>query len=101
MDNKIKQLRTIGLFEGLSYLTLLFIAMPLKYFAGLPIAVKVAGMIHGLLFVAYVLAGARAAKANGWKFTRMAQVILASVLPFGPFVFDRSLSREEAQRSEL
>ena len=53
----IHQLRVLGLIEGASFLVLLLIAMPLKYLAGMPVAVRYVGMAHGLLFVLYVAAG--------------------------------------------
>ena len=51
----IKNLRILGIIEGISYLILLVIAMPMKYFMGLPLAVKFVGMTHGVLFVVYCL----------------------------------------------
>jgi integral membrane protein len=53
--SSIGLLRGIGIIEGISYLVLLFIAMPLKYFADLPIFVQIFGMAHGILFVLFVL----------------------------------------------
>ena len=84
----VNWLRTIGYCEGISFLVLLGIAMPLKYCAGMPLAVKIAGTIHGVLWVLYVAAILQARVAlkrpNGW----VAYGLVASVLPFGPFVFD-------------
>ena len=54
--NPISLLRTLAMIEGASFLVLLFVAMPLKYFAGVPMAVKVVGWIHGVLFAAVVMA---------------------------------------------
>jgi integral membrane protein len=51
----LARFRTVAWIEGLSYVALLFIAMPLKYFADLPLAVRVVGMAHGVLFIAYVV----------------------------------------------
>jgi integral membrane protein len=75
---------------------LLFIAMPLKHFAGMPIAVRVAGMTHGILFLAFVVALFRAATAQDWPFRRWVLAFVSSLLPFGTFVFDRSLKTEIA-----
>jgi integral membrane protein len=50
-----KNYLTVGKIEGYSYLALLFIAMPLKYLADIPTAVRIAGSIHGVLFVAFVV----------------------------------------------
>ena len=52
----LRQLRLVALLEGASFLVLLFVAMPLKYLAGMPLAVRIAGSIHGALFIAFVVA---------------------------------------------
>jgi integral membrane protein len=88
---RIERLRRVGKIEGISFLVLVFIAMPLKYFAGQPLAVKVAGWIHGVLFIwfCWVLARARFGGRLPWSLTFLA--FIASLLPFGPFVIDRKL----------
>jgi integral membrane protein len=91
--------RLIAWLEGLSFLVLLGIAMPLKYFAHLPLAVRVAGSAHGLLFVLYVIAVAGAYGAGRWRASRAAWAVVAAVLPFGAFVFDARLRREEGEGS--
>jgi len=92
--NALSQLRLIGLLEGCSYLVLLFVAMPLKYFAGIPTAVRVTGSLHGLLFVLFILALVRAAFARRWPISRSMLAFAASLVPFGNFALDRSLKRE-------
>ena len=92
----LRQLRLVAILEGLSYLLLLFIAMPLKYLAGLPLAVRVVGSAHGLLFVLFLAALLRAAVARRWSLGRASLAFVSSVVPFGTFVFDRSLQREIA-----
>ena len=91
LGTTIGRLRLLGILEGTSYLTLLGIAMPLKYMAGKPEMVEVVGMAHGLLFVAYCLMLAYAWLTKLLPMTWAAAGIVASVLPFGPFVFDRKL----------
>jgi integral membrane protein len=86
--------RMVGLYEGISFLVLLCIAMPLKYYAGFPQAVKVVGMLHGILFVLYILALAHVTLANRWSFVRVIGAIIASLLPFGTFVLDARLRRQ-------
>lgn len=95
MRNTINDLRTAGFLEGMSYILLLGVAMPLKYIAGAPLGVRIVGSLHGALFLIYVLLGLRAAKIYKWPAIRVFYLFLASVLPFGPFVFDRSLKQEE------
>jgi integral membrane protein len=85
----IQKLRTLGFIEGVSLLTLLFVAMPLKYAAGMPEAVSIVGMIHGLLFIAYVALAARVSLEHGWGFLRWFSLCVVSSVPFGPFLFDR------------
>ena len=95
--NSIKQLRWIGYAEGISFLALLIIAMPLKYYFSFPLAVKITGWIHGLLFMAYIWAAFRAACLNRWNYLQIAVALIASVIPFGTFVLDKRL-KEEAYR---
>jgi integral membrane protein len=90
----LRQLRLVALLEGSSFLILLFVAMPLKYLAGMPLAVRVVGSIHGALFIAFVVVLYRAARAGRWPRRRSVAAFVASILPFGTFVFDRSLRRE-------
>jgi integral membrane protein len=90
----LRQLRLVALLEGSSFLILLFIAMPLKYLGGLPQAVRVVGSIHGALFLLFLAALYRAARARAWPRRRSITAFVASILPFGTFVFDASLRRE-------
>jgi integral membrane protein len=84
-------LRRIGFAEGLSYLLLLGIAMPLKYYFGQPLAVRIVGSLHGLLFVLYVLLGVSFGRKHSWPVKEFVLLFLASMLPFGPFFFDRRI----------
>ena len=95
LTNPIGRLRAIGLVEGLSFLLLLGVAMPLKYFAGFPLAVKVGGWIHGVLFVLFCVALAHAMVAARWSIVRAGAVFVASLVPFGTLVIDGRLKREE------
>jgi len=86
--------RKVAVAEGISYLLLLFVAMPLKYFANMPLAVKYTGWAHGLLFVLYAATLVLAWQEQKWKFSKAALIFLASLLPFMPFVVDRKLKDE-------
>ena len=98
LNTTLGRLRIIGWWEGVSFLVLLGVAMPLKYFADAPQAVRIVGMAHGILFILYVLATIQAALDRDWSWKRTALVLLASVLPAGPFVVDAKILREEAAR---
>jgi integral membrane protein len=84
----------VSLAEGTSFLVLLLIAMPLKYFANLPQAVMVVGMLHGLLFIAYVILALLVRNELSWSFRRLSWVIVLSVLPAGAFFAERSTKVE-------
>lgn len=96
LDTPLGRLRFIGFWEGVSFLLLLGIAMPLKYLADRPEAVRIVGMAHGILFLLYVLAAIHAALAQNWNWRRTGLVLLASLLPAGPFVLDARILRRES-----
>lgn len=92
---EIRRFRMTALAEGSSFLFLLFVAMPMKYFMGIPLAVRVVGSIHGLLFLAYVVQLATLRINHQWDNRFSFFAFLASLLPFGPFVFDKHLREKE------
>jgi integral membrane protein len=89
----LERLRALGTIEGISTLVLFGIAMPLKYFGGMPMAVTLVGSVHGALFLAlsamFVVGTRRIPISKGLA----AAGIVAAVVPFGPFVMDRKLRR--------
>lgn len=97
MKNRISNLRLIGFIEGVSFLVLLLIAMPLKYYFDFPMAVKLTGWIHGMLFILYIVAVLMAIKAMEWGFFSVVVALGASLIPIGTFVLDRSLKRREKE----
>lgn len=90
----LQQLRLIGIIEGVSYLVLLFISMPLKYIYKFPKPVIVNGWIHGVLFVLLAAAIIYVWIIRKWPFKRAFVAGLASIIPFGTFWFDKSLKKE-------
>jgi integral membrane protein len=90
----LQQLRWIGIIEGVSYLVLLFISMPLKYIFKLPKPVIINGWIHGFLFVLLAVAILYVWILRKWPFKRAFVAGVASLLPFGTFWFDKSLKKE-------
>ncbi len=97
LKTSVRRLRAIGITEGISFLFLLGVAMPLKYFAGMPLAVTWAGWLHGLLFVAFCIALALAHEEAKWGIGRSAVIFIAALLPFGPFVIDKRLREKDAE----
>lgn len=88
--------RKVALAEGISFLVLLFIAMPLKYMADSPLAVRYVGMLHGVLFVAFIVMAVEVKREAKMDFVWLAKAFIASFLPFGTFVMDKQWKREEA-----
>ena len=88
--------RKVAKAEGISFLVLLFVAMPLKYLADIPIAVTICGGLHGVLFVAFIIL-AREVKSDYKKdFRWLGIAFLASIIPFGTFIADKEWKKQEA-----
>jgi integral membrane protein len=82
--------------EGLSLIVLMGIAMPLKYGLGWEHATMVPGWAHGVLFVAYTALLFAVGFQQRWSLGRVVAGGAASLLPFGTFVFERSLPEPAA-----
>ncbi|OTG80668.1 DUF3817 domain-containing protein [Acinetobacter sp. ANC 4648] len=91
----IKSLRVVGFLEGISFLLLLLIAMPMKYIWDNPIMVKYVGMGHGILFIAFLAVLFVVCEKQKWSIKMFIFGFIASILPFGPFVFDHKLKKLE------
>ncbi len=91
----LRQLRIVSLIEGVSTLLLFCVAMPLKYFYDMPLAVRIVGSVHGLLFVAMVIMSQLAIERVPLGRRLAGYCMVAAVLPFGPFVTDLWLKRIE------
>ena len=83
----------VAMLEGLSLLVLLAVAMPLKYFAGVPVATRIVGLAHGLAFLAYAVVLLDALATRQWSRRTAALGLLAGLLPGGTFVFVSHLRR--------
>jgi len=77
--------RIIAFLEGTSYLLLLFVGVPFKYLNGNDYVVKLLGMPHGLLFVAYIFLAIYLGLNQDWSFRKKLIVLASSVIPFGTF----------------
>ncbi len=91
------RLRLIAFIEGVSFLILLFVAMPLKYFFEQPQAVRTVGSIHGGLFVAYVILVFLTMRELKWDWAKTGLLILISFIPFGNFYADQKWLAPENQ----
>jgi len=92
---KLSWLRKAGIAEGISFLVLLCIAMPLKYIFHQPIAVKIFGWIHGILFVSFLFLAWEVKTDRNKSLKWFATAFLAAIIPTGTFFFDKKLKEEE------
>lgn len=97
MFSQINIFRIVALLEGLSYIFLLGIAVPIKYLADDPTYVKLLGMPHGLLFVAYIILAIVLGSKLKWDNKTLLFVLLASIIPFGTFIVDRKYLKTEVR----
>lgn len=95
----IGRMRLVSIAEGISFLVLLGVAMPLKYLAGIPEVTSVVGALHGVLFILYGLAAVALMFTLRWSPLWFVGAMLASVIPFGTFYIDARLKRFEARSS--
>lgn len=94
MKSTTNWLRYVALMEGVSWLLLLFIAMPVKYMMDNPYPVKVIGMGHGVLFIAFVALLTLVLRQKAISNAMGAKVFIASLIPFGTFMVDGKLKRD-------
>lgn len=87
----LKLFRYLALSEGVSFLAILLITMPLKYLAHLPQPNLYVGIIHGILFIAYVFMLIVVHTEVRFKKTEFGWLLLASIVPFGTFVADKKI----------
>lgn len=112
LSTPLGRLRAIGFIEACSFLLLLLIAMPLKYLAGMPEAVFVVGMAHGVLWVLYLLSVAEVSLKKAWPSPLLlpawwrkqptpwiSAAFVASVVPAGPFFLESRLRKGEAEKA--
>ncbi|WP_296317427.1 DUF3817 domain-containing protein [Winogradskyella sp. UBA3174] len=97
MPKSLPYFRLLALLEGVSYILLLFIATPIKYLSDDPQYVKLLGMPHGLLFVAYIVFAIMISSAMKWNNKALFVVLIASIIPFGTFYIDKKfLAKKDA-----
>lgn len=96
-NDTFSRFRIISIIEGLSYLILVFIAMPLKYMFNYPMAVKIVGMSHGVLFILFFVALVMAMNRYKWKFLGF-QLFVYSLLPFGFILIDKIIIKSPPKK---
>lgn len=99
-NTALGRFRVVALLEGISYLALFGITMPLKYMADMPAPNKVVGMTHGILSVIYVVMLVHATLAQKWSPVKALVALVASLIPFGAFVLEWKLRNEVDQEAE-
>jgi len=95
INESVRKFGLINTIEGYSYIILVFIAMPMKYLMDIPIAVKVVGMIHGVLFIIFLYLGVKAWISAKWPLSQTVIFFIASLLPFGTFVTKNKIKSYE------
>jgi integral membrane protein len=91
LDKTLQRFKLVAFLEGVSFLLLLFVAMPLKYMMGMAIATKIIGMIHGILFILFLVLLYQASQKENWDNKFIGFAFLMSLLPFGTFFLDKRL----------
>lgn len=96
-STSIGRFRIISFAEGISYLLLLGIAVPIKYACNMPDAVQVPGMLHGVLFVTYIALLIIATLSNKWSFKNAILLFIASIFPFGFLLAEKMFLKKQAK----
>gem|GEM_PF-325672 len=98
--SELERLRAFGLLEGVSFVLLLCVAVPLKRIAGEGAFVKVMGPVHGAMFVLYAVSVFLAARSLGWRLPRTLGALAAGIAPFGTFLLEAKLRRDERRSDQ-
>lgn len=93
--NPLYRFRMLALIEGVSYLLILFVTMPMKYYMGIGILNKIVGWSHGILFVLYIILAFEILIRRRIDFWQFLRVIIASIIPFGTFFNEKMLKRQQ------
>lgn len=86
--------RSLSLIEGISLITLFFIAMPAKYYLGMPVIVPLVGTTHGLLFISYLVLSLVVSHHYKWSLLKWLMVLAVGFTPFACFLLEKRLKRE-------
>lgn len=94
----IKALRVISIMEGISFLLLLGVAMPLKYMWSNDMLIRPIGMAHGVLFLVFLVVLLVVCQKEKWSLSMFVMGLVASLLPFAPFLFDMKLRKLQQEK---
>jgi len=94
--SQLRWMRAVSLIEGSTLLLLVLVAVPLKHVAGLPVATRIMGPVHGLAFLTYGWMLIRTIAGGGWSRADIMRLTIAALIPFGAFVNERALARRQA-----
>ena len=97
IKTSLGRLRLLAFAEGVSFLMILFITMPLKYAMDMGSPNRIIGMVHGVLFIAYIFLVIQQKLEDNWELKKTFLALLASIIPFGTFWADKKLFKEEAK----
>lgn len=97
LQSPTERFRIIAILEGISFLALLLVAMPLKYLADNPLPVKYTGWVHGILFMMFLVALLQVWIEEKWKPSKAFMAFVSSVVPAAPFIFIRYFGNDKKQ----
>jgi integral membrane protein len=98
MSAALLRFRVMAYVVGVLLLVLVFVAMPLKYFADQPTPVAIVGQVHGFLYMVYLVVAFDLAVRAKWPFKRTILVLLAGTVPVMSFVAERKVTAWTRQR---
>lgn len=92
IETALRNYRVIAWVTGIGLLVLVLVAMPLKYFAGSPGLVSVVGMLHGFLYMIYIVLALLLAERCRWRPLDALVVLAAGTIPFASFIAERRVT---------
>jgi integral membrane protein len=93
---QLRWMRIVSLIEGSTLLLLLIVAVPLKHLAGILVATRIMGPVHGLAFLAYMWMLIQTVSGGGWSRSQTLRLVIAALIPCGAFINERELARRQA-----
>ena len=93
---QLRRMRTVSLIEGSTLLLLLLVAVPLKHLAGIFVATRIMGSVHGFAFLAYMWMLIQTVSGGGWSRAQTLRLVIAALIPCGAFINERALARRQA-----